>query len=318
MPINAQKLKQGLKEGGKILGLGGVSGLIGAGIGASEGVKYNQGGLFKKPTKGKEERKKNIKHFALVGGALGALGIPALYIGAKGKLGRKWYESVGSAGAKARKHPSDFKDMFKEHDIDLKKIKTKEQFTKTYRNLAKKYHPDVNKTPGAEEKFKDINNAVENLRKSDWYEKLALLLDSLGFEKFAEDKNRAVETGLGAGIGSLAYDAGKGALATGKGGLKAGLKSMAEKAGGKGNLVKNLLKQHGPTGLIVGATAGGILAARNATKKRNEAERRSRYEGKVASYRNDIEGIEKVAFSGFNTRRKLRKTLELWRPIRSR
>ena len=32
-----------------------------------------------------------------------------------------------------------------------------------YFNLAKKYHPDVNKTPEAKEKFAGINNAYETL-----------------------------------------------------------------------------------------------------------------------------------------------------------
>ena len=34
---------------------------------------------------------------------------------------------------------------------------------KAYRNLAKKYHPDVNKDPGAEEKFKEAAEAYEVL-----------------------------------------------------------------------------------------------------------------------------------------------------------
>lgn len=34
---------------------------------------------------------------------------------------------------------------------------------KNYFNLAKKYHPDVNKTPEAAEKFAKINNAYETL-----------------------------------------------------------------------------------------------------------------------------------------------------------
>ncbi len=40
---------------------------------------------------------------------------------------------------------------------------TQAEIKKAYRSLAKKYHPDINKTPEAEEKFKEINGAYEVL-----------------------------------------------------------------------------------------------------------------------------------------------------------
>ena len=54
-----------------------------------------------------------------------------------------------------------FKDYYAilgvERDADAEAIK------KSYRKLARKYHPDVSKEPGAEEKFKDVAEAYQTL-----------------------------------------------------------------------------------------------------------------------------------------------------------
>ena len=48
--------------------------------------------------------------------------------------------------------------------LGIKQGSTVEEAKKAYRNLAKKYHPDINKTPEAEEKFKEISEAYEAIK----------------------------------------------------------------------------------------------------------------------------------------------------------
>lgn len=47
--------------------------------------------------------------------------------------------------------------------LGVQRSATQAEIKSAYRKLAKKYHPDVNKTAGAAEKFKDINEAFEVL-----------------------------------------------------------------------------------------------------------------------------------------------------------
>jgi len=44
--------------------------------------------------------------------------------------------------------------------LGCSKTATPADLKKAYRKLALKFHPDKNKSPGAEEKFKDINYAM--------------------------------------------------------------------------------------------------------------------------------------------------------------
>ena len=43
--------------------------------------------------------------------------------------------------------------------LGVSKTATDEEIKRSFRKLAKQYHPDVNKEPGAEEKFKEIGEA---------------------------------------------------------------------------------------------------------------------------------------------------------------
>lgn len=47
--------------------------------------------------------------------------------------------------------------------LGVAKNADKKQIKSAYRQLARKYHPDVNKEPDAEQKFKEISNAYEVL-----------------------------------------------------------------------------------------------------------------------------------------------------------
>jgi curved DNA-binding protein len=72
---------------------------------------------------------------------------------------------------------------------------TADEIKKAYRRLARKYHPDINKEPGAEDKFKEINAAYEILSDAEKRKQYDMHGDSMfggqNFHDFASGQGAA-------------------------------------------------------------------------------------------------------------------------------
>ncbi|HEY5836842.1 J domain-containing protein [Streptomyces sp.] len=75
----------------------------------------------------------------------------------------------------------------------------RDEIQRAYRTLARRYHPDVNKDPQAEERFKEINEAFSVL--SDPEQRARYDRFGEDFRKIPEDWEERVATGAGAGSG---------------------------------------------------------------------------------------------------------------------
>ncbi|MFF9244782.1 DnaJ C-terminal domain-containing protein [Streptomyces sp. NPDC014776] len=75
----------------------------------------------------------------------------------------------------------------------------RDEIQRAYRTLARKYHPDVNKDPQAEERFKEINEAFSVL--SDPEQRARYDRFGEDFRKIPEDWEERVAAGAGAGAG---------------------------------------------------------------------------------------------------------------------
>lgn len=78
----------------------------------------------------------------------------------------------------------EYKDYYA--TLGVKKDASDDEIQKAYRKLARKYHPDVNKAPEAEAKFKEIGEAYEVLKDSDKRQK---------YDQYGSAWKRAQQTG---------------------------------------------------------------------------------------------------------------------------
>ena len=78
----------------------------------------------------------------------------------------------------------EYKDYYA--TLGVKKDASQEDIQKAYRKLARKFHPDVNKAPEAELKFKEVGEAYEVLKDPDKRQK---------YDQFGSDWKRAQQTG---------------------------------------------------------------------------------------------------------------------------
>ena len=93
-----------------------------------------------------------------------------------------------------------YKDYYATMGLDRKA--TAEDIKKAYRKLARKYHPDVSKDPGGEEKFKEVAEAYETLKDP---EKRAAY-DQLGSHQPGQDFRPPPDWGKAHGGPDFAFD----------------------------------------------------------------------------------------------------------------
>ncbi|MFB6264160.1 MAG: DnaJ C-terminal domain-containing protein, partial [Bradymonadaceae bacterium] len=128
---------------------------------------------------------------------------------------------------------------------------SQEEIEKAYKRLAKKYHPDVNDEPGAEDEFKKVNEAYQVLKDPEKREQ---------YDRFGDDWKRARQAqGQGAGPGWENVEVNVGGAgdfedifggAGGPGGGGAG------GAGGFGDFFETIFGGQGPGGGGRGPTGG--------------------------------------------------------------
>lgn len=87
--------------------------------------------------------------------------------------------------------------------LGVNKSASKDEIKSAYRKLAKKYHPDINKEPGAEEKFKEVQEAYDVL----YDDKKRQTYDQFGMAAFEQGASTGGQGNpfSGAGFGSQGF-----------------------------------------------------------------------------------------------------------------
>lgn len=112
-----------------------------------------------------------------------------------------------------------------------------EEIKRAYKKLARKYHPDLNKDPDAEERFKEVNSAFEvlgNPEKRKMYDEFGEDAERMGFDPEKARQYRAWSQNMGGGRGPGGFGPG-GFGGVGGGGGFGGLGDIfGEVFGGRG------------------------------------------------------------------------------------
>lgn len=112
--------------------------------------------------------------------------------------------------------------------LGVSKEASSEEIKKAYRRLARKYHPDINKEAGAEDKFKEINAAYEILSDEQKRRQYDQYGDSMfggqNFHDFASSQGGAnldeiLRSIFGGGFGGASMGGGFGGFSNGFGGF---------------------------------------------------------------------------------------------------
>ena len=138
------------------------------------------------------------------------------------------------------------KDFYKV--LGVSKDATDDEITKAYRKLARKYHPDLNKTKEAEEKFKDISEAYDVLSNKDNRQKYdAIRQFGMGGARFAGGSGAGgFDAGAFSDIFGSMFGGGAGAGAYGTGGN--GSRIRFQTGGGNPNINDIFSMFGGPAG----------------------------------------------------------------------